>query len=257
MAGSVYLGFGAQGYGVGGYGGLVAGSGSGVQLGTTTLFDPDAPFFLVQVLMRVPGYKPTPDMGIMGHLAPAIRNFWVMNEATGTVINDNSGGNPGTLPTGWVWSSTGYVGESVHRTSGTNDIVIAHPIPLVGPYTIETLSAHTGTWTLQTIVNDPVLGKRTYVNGVLSVSDIYDASTKNITSLLALAPAGADQLEYVRLWNRALTSDEIAGLWVDPYSMFGATPADLAELTTVINFMKTAKSSWKFVYTYPTGETPP
>lgn len=252
----IYLGFGAQGYGVGGYGGLVEDGSGGVALGTTTLFDPDAPFFLVQVLMRVARYKPTTAMAMMGHLVPSIRNFWIMNEASGTVINDISGSNNGTLPTGWVWSTTGHVGESVHRTSGTNDIVLAHPIPLVGPYTIETLSAHTGTWTLQTITNDPDTGKRTYINGVLSVSDIYDASTKNITSLLALAPATADQLEYVRIWDRGLTADEITGLWADPYSMFGVTDADLAELTTVINFMKTAKSSWTFVKTYAPGETP-
>jgi len=252
-----YLGFGAQGYGVGGYGGLVSdSSGSGIQLGTTTLFSPDAPFFLVQVLMRVAGYKPTPDMGMVGPLTPFIRNFWVMNEATGTVLNENAGGNPATLPTGWVWSSTGHVGESVHRTSGSNDIAIAHPIALSGPYTIETLSAHSGVWTMQHITNDPVTGKITYTNGTKVSAVAYDGSTRNIATLLPLAPTGADQLEYVRLWTRALTADEIYGLWADPYSMFGATESDLAELTTIINFMKIAKSSWRFVRVYPPGEAP-
>lgn len=251
-----YLGFGQQGYGVGGYGGLVDDGSGGVATGTTTLFDADAPFFLVTVLMRVAGYKPTPAMTLVGPLVPFIRNFWVMNEATGTVANDIAGGNTGTIPTGWVWSGTGFVGESLHRTSGTLDITLAHAIPLVGPYTLETLSAHTGTWTHTVIVNDPVLGKLTYTNGVLTTTAAYDSTTKNITSLLALAPAGADQLEFVRIWTRGLTSGEVTALYGDVYSMFGATQANLDELSTVINFFKPAKSSWRFVLTYPTGETP-
>jgi hypothetical protein len=251
-----YLGFGEQGYGVGGYGGLVDDGSSGVELGTTTLFDPDAPFFLVSVLMRVVGYKPTQAMTMMGPLAPFIRNFWILNEATGTIANDIAGGNTGTIPgAGYSWQSLGRIGEALHHTSG-NDVAIAHPFSLSGPYTIETLWGHSGAYTLTHVVNDPVAGLLTYTNGVLVSTAPYSTTSLSVTTLFALAPSSADTLEFARIWTRPLTALEAAALQADPYSMFGATEQDLLDLTTTINFMKIAKSSWRFIKTYPTGETP-
>jgi hypothetical protein len=257
---SVYLGFGAQGYGVGPYGGAQLGLGQGgVELGTTTLFNPDTPYFLVTVLMRIAGYKPTYGMAMMGPTVPFITNFWPLWEGVGTVVSDIAGGRNATIPgTGYTWNTTGHIGGSLHYTSAGNGVALASPIVLSGSYSVETLSSKAGVWTLQHIVNDPVAGTRSvYTNGVLVSQGLFAANPATYNSLFAMTPPGSDTLEFARIWSKALTATDVSDLLADPYYMFGLTQKNLDELTLVINFMKTAKSSWSFVKTYPQGETPP
>lgn len=80
-----------------------------------------------------------------------------------------------------------------------------------------------GEWYHIVVTADGSSSMRQYVNGVQVDSKTYDGSIRDWTNFYIGNQAGEGwdgQIDDVRIYNRALSADEIAELYHDPYGMF-------------------------------------
>lgn len=190
---------------------------------------------------------------MMGFLISAIAHFWPMWENMGTTVQDivdttHNGTITADAPSTIVWG----VGQNgpclVSSNIDAGDDVVISPITLAGSYSVDSFGRGAGgQWTHALQTNDPVNGLNVYKNGVLYSSAAYVPSVQ-VTGLLSFGGFFNGSLEYFRIWNRPLNQVEIQTLAADPYCMFGISQETLNEMTTIINFMKPTKESWRFVF---------
>lgn len=221
----------------------------------TYLGNPDEPSFVIGVppVLTGPPVKPYIGTPMVGPLVEFINNFWPLWDTTpGTpTVVDIILGNNGAITGDLTWEAALY-GQGVggHVTIGTDKIAIA-PVLLEGSYALERLISLDGVWTHEVTSYDPSVSLITpYRNGVAGATSPYSESPLAVNDLIAWNGEAIENpviLEYARIWNRALTSYEVADLYANPYSLFGISQELLDEITTIINFMKPMNTSWSFI----------
>ena len=221
---------------------------------STYLSNPDDPTFIIGVPGILTGtpVKPVAGSIMLGPLVEFINNYWPLWDVeTGDTVADIILGNNGTMSGDLTWQPAEY-GQGIGGSPivGTDKIAI-QPVNLTGSYSLERLISLDGAWTYEVTVYDEDANLITkYVNGVSSNTAPYSSVPTVISDLIAWDGSALTNpviLEFARIWNRALTSYEVADLYASPYSVFGMTQEILDEITTIVNFMKPMNTSWSFV----------
>lgn len=220
----------------------------------TYLENPDEPSFVIGVpsIPTGPVTKPFIDSPMLGPLVEFINNFWPFWDVeTGESVADIILSNNGVISGNLTWQPAKY-GQGVGGAAVLGiDKIVFNPITLIGAWSTERLVSMNGVWSHEILVNDVANNlSNTYVNGVLQSSTTSNPNPVVINDMVAwTGEAVVDPfiIEFARVWNRALTSYEVTDLYGNPYIMFGMTQEILDEITTIVNFMKPMRVSWRFI----------
>jgi len=247
------IGWGQGGWGQGGWGGYDPSS-PPVEEGATILYDPNSPTFIVYVKRRIAGAKPASSSLTIaqGPSLEFIPQFWPLWEGAGNA-DDVAGGNTATR-SGATWVTVGTDARPALRIDFSGaDANLAEDVFLAGKYSIEYLAWDNSDHQRHVVISqDPGIGQFTYIDGILTDTQSPAARFLTISKFSDLPELESfynnPALEYVRIWNRTVSADEVTDLYADPYFMFGANDNLLDEIATIVEFMKPARYNWRFVF---------